>query len=93
MTKTDMVSSIAKETGTTQKQAQAAMTSLTGSITAALRESGDDVKLVLPGFGTFRKARREKRQGRNPQTGEPMTIPARSAVVFKPGKQLKEAVQ
>jgi DNA-binding protein HU-beta len=49
------------------------------------------VKLV--GFGTFSVSNRKARMGRNPQTGEEIQIPARKVPVFRPGKELKEAVK
>jgi len=52
--------------------------------------NGDDVSLT--GFGIFKVSHRAERQGRNPSTGEPMTIKASNVVGFKSGKDLKEAV-
>ncbi len=46
-------------------------------------------KLTYPGFGTFSKRRRGERNGRNPQTGAPITIPAQTTVTFAPGQELK----
>ncbi|HEX7104294.1 MAG TPA: HU family DNA-binding protein, partial [Nitrolancea sp.] len=51
---------------------------------------GDEV--ALTGFGTFRISERGSREGRNPQTGERITIPSRKSPSFKPGTQLKRAV-
>ncbi|MCO6434325.1 HU family DNA-binding protein, partial [Nitrosomonas nitrosa] len=51
--------------------------------------SGNDVQLV--GFGTFSVSERAGREGRNPATGETMTIPAKKVVKFKPGKALSDA--
>jgi DNA-binding protein HU-beta len=51
----------------------------------------DGVKLV--GFGTFAVSARKARVGRNPQTGEEIQIPARKVPVFRPGKELKDAVR
>jgi len=53
-------------------------------------EQGEEVRLV--GFGTFKTKVRSERQGRNPQTGETITIPAKTAPVFTPGKSLKARV-
>jgi len=50
-------------------------------------------KIQLVGFGTFEIRERAERTGRNPQTGEEMTIPATKIPAFKPGKELKEAVK
>ncbi|MBW8911678.1 MAG: HU family DNA-binding protein, partial [Sphingomonas sp.] len=59
------------------------------SISGVLKK-GDEVRLV--GFGTFSVSRRKASTGRNPRTGEPMSIEASSQPKFKPGKGLKEAV-
>ena len=53
---------------------------------------GQGDKVSLPGVGQFEVAERNARQGRNPQTGEPINIPASKAVKFKAGKALKDAV-
>ena len=58
-------------------------------LTKALKK-GD--KITLIGFGTFGVSRREARTGRNPQTGAEVKIPARNAVTFKAGTQLKNEV-
>jgi nucleoid DNA-binding protein len=47
-------------------------------------------RFSYPGFGTFTKKRKGARPGRNPQTGEPITIPATTTVAFQPGSELKE---
>jgi DNA-binding protein HU-beta len=47
-------------------------------------------RFSYPGFGTFTKKKRGPRPGRNPQTGEPITIPATTTVAFQPGSELKE---
>ncbi len=52
--------------------------------------SGDEVRLV--GFGTFSVSKRKASTGRNPRTGEPMTIKASSQPKFKAGKLLKDSV-
>ena len=60
-----------------------------GSITGALTK-GEEVRLV--GFGTFSVSKRKASTGRNPRTGEPMTIKASAQPKFKPGKLLKDSV-
>jgi len=50
-------------------------------------------KVTFPGFGTFEAKERAERKGRNPQTGEEITIPARRVAQFKAGSALKEAVK
>ena len=49
-------------------------------------------RIQLPGFGTFNLSQRAARQGRNPTTGAAISIPASKSVRFKPGKELREAV-
>ena len=61
----------------------------TESVEEAL-EKGEKVQLV--GFGTFETRERAAREGRNPRTKEPITIPASTVPVFKAGKELKEKV-
>ena len=52
----------------------------------------DEWEVRLMGFGTFKVKERDEREGRNPQTGEAMIIPARNVISFKPGASLKERV-
>jgi len=59
-------------------------------VTKALKKK--DGKVTLVGFGTFSKAHRKARKGRNPQTGEPIKIKASNTVKFKPGKALKDSI-
>ncbi len=89
MNKSELVTTIAEHAGITKSQAQDALNAMTDSITDSLAK-GDDVSLV--GFGTFSQRQRAARQGKNPQTGAVMQIPASTSVGFKPGKALKDAV-
>ncbi|MCG6910196.1 MAG: HU family DNA-binding protein [Deltaproteobacteria bacterium] len=89
MNKGDLVNELAKVLET-KKDAQAAVDGVLSSITNALK-NGDSVSLV--GFGTFKVAERSARQGRNPQTGEAMHIPASRVPKFAAGKALKDAVK
>ena len=66
-----------------------ALTAVIAGIKKALA-NGDDVSLI--GFGVFKVSHRPEREGRNPSTGEPLTIKAGNTVGFKSGKDLKEAV-
>ncbi|MEE4266026.1 MAG: HU family DNA-binding protein [Desulfobacteraceae bacterium] len=90
MTKAELVEKAAKDAKVSKVAAAAALNSFISSVTAALKKK--DGKVTLVGFGTFSKARRNARKGRNPQTGAPIKIKARNVVKFKPGKKLKEAV-
>jgi DNA-binding protein HU-beta len=89
MSKAELVEQIASQTGMTKADAERAVNAFINVVTSALKE-GDDVTLV--GFGTFSTGDRAERQGRNPQTGESITISAKKVVKFKPGKALKEEV-
>ncbi|MED3088226.1 HU family DNA-binding protein [Bacillus toyonensis] len=90
MNKTELIQKIAMETGLKRPQASLAVDALLESIQHAL-QNGDNVQLI--GFGTFEVRERAAREGRNPQTGESMTIPASKVPAFKAGKSLKEAVK
>lgn len=89
MNKPQLVNAIANEAELTQAEAGRALNAVIDAVTEALRQ-GDTVTLV--GFGTFSTSDRAERIGRNPATGQPITIPAAKKPVFKPGKTLKEAV-
>ena len=90
MNKTDLVNAVAAATGFTKKDAEKAVAAVLDSITDALK-AGDKVQLV--GFGTFEVRNRAAKQGHNPRTGEPMTVPASKLPAFKAGKALKDAVK
>ncbi len=89
MNKTDLINAVAQVVST-KKEAQAAVECVFDTITKALKEK-DSVQLV--GFGTFKISQREARKGRNPQTGQEITIAARNVPKFTAGKALKEAVK
>ena len=88
--KADLVNELADQLdGVTKKQANEAIDVIFESITDKLA-AGERVQ--IPGFGTFVVSARKERQGRNPKTNQPMTIPASNGVRFKAGKGLKDAV-
>ena len=88
VTKADLVKTVQRETGLSSKgKAEAAIESVLNSIMECMK-NGEDVNIV--DFGSFRKIATAERQGRNPQTGEPLTIPAGFRIKFKPSKKLKE---
>ena len=89
MTKSELVSEIAKGANLHNKQAEAALNAFTNSVTKALA-AGDKVQLI--GFGTFDVKERAARTGRNPRTGEAVDIAACKVPSFKAGNVLKEAV-
>jgi DNA-binding protein HU-beta len=90
MTKSELVEQMAKDVGISKTAANSVLISFVGAITKALKKK--DGKVALVGFGTFSKARRKARTGRNPSTGEAIKIKASNAVKFKAGKKLKEAI-
>lgn len=89
MRKPELVASVAEKADISKEQAGEILNTILDEITAALAEN-DTVSLI--GFGSFSQRHRGARTGRNPQTGEPLEIKASNTVAFKPGKQLREAV-
>jgi len=90
MNKTELINQIAESADISKKAAGDALQGLMLAITDTLVK-GD--KLQLIGFGTFSVTKRSARNGRNPQTGKAIKIPAKNVVKFKIGKKLDEAVQ
>ncbi len=89
MNKQDLVSAVADSSGLSKADAAKAVEGVFEAITGSLK-SGGEVRLV--GFGTFAVAKRKASTGRNPRTGEPMTIKASNQPKFKAGKALKDSV-
>ena len=90
MNKTELVNAIAAKTGLSKKDSDAALAATVEAITEALK-AGDKISLV--GFGTFEVRERAARTGKNPATGETISIAACKAPAFKAGKALKDAVK
>lgn len=89
MNKTELIAAVAEKSELSKKDAEAAVKAFTEVVSEALR-SGDKIQLV--GFGTFEVSERAAREGRNPKTGESMTIEACKTPKFKAGKALKDLV-
>ena len=89
MNKTELITAVAQEAEMTKKDAEKAVKAVIDVVSGALAK-GEKVQLI--GFGTFEVKARAARSGRNPQTGEPIKIPASKNPVFKAGKALKDAV-
>jgi DNA-binding protein HU-beta len=89
MNKTELVAAIAEKAQITKKDADAALKAFTDVVSDELKK-GEKIQLV--GFGTFEVSERPAREGRNPRTGETMTIAASKQPKFKPGKALKDAI-
>ncbi|EAR23350.1 HU family DNA-binding protein [Nitrococcus mobilis] len=89
MNKSELIEVVAQSADLSKAAASRAVDAFVTSVTDALKE-GDQVTLV--GFGTFAVRERAARTGRNPRTGESITIPASKTPGFKAGKALKDAV-
>lgn len=89
MTKVELINAVAERSGLSKKDAGVVVDAVFNEITEALSK-GERVQLV--GFGTFEVRERAARRGRNPQTGEELSIAARRTPAFKAGKLLKDAV-
>jgi DNA-binding protein HU-beta len=89
MNKQELIGAVADASGLSKGDASKAVEAVFDSITGALKKN-DEVRLV--GFGTFSVSKRKASTGRNPRTGEPMTIKASAQPKFKAGKGLKDAV-
>ena len=89
MNKAELVDAIAADTKCTKKDAEAFIKSFTATVSRTLAK-GEDLQLI--GFGTFCVSERAARTGRNPKTGQDITIPAAKMPKFKPGKALKDSV-
>ena len=89
MNKTQFVDAVAQKAGMSKREAEAAVNAMTAVVADALK-AGDKVQLI--GFGTFEVKARAARNGRNPKTGETITIAASKAPTFSAGKALKDAV-
>jgi DNA-binding protein HU-beta len=90
MTKSEFVDRVASQSGLSKKDAGTAVDAVISSIEGALR-SGEEVSFT--GFGKFHVAQRGAREGRNPRTGESMTIAASKVPRFTAGSGLKKAVR
>ena len=90
MTKAELIAQVAVEAQVRKVDAEKAVNSFIRIVSQTLKSKG---RMALAGFGTFAVAQRKAREGRNPQTGKPIKIPATKVVKFKPGKQLKDLVK
>ena len=89
MNKTELISAMSENANMTKVDAEKALKAFIDTVTEELK-NGEKVQLV--GFGTFEVSERAERQGRNPKTGEAITIPASKSPKFKAGKALKDIV-
>lgn len=89
MNKSQLIAVIAEGAEISKASANRALDTFIDAVQAELAQGG---KVELVGFGTFSVTERAERQGRNPSTGETITIPASKVPKFKPGKNFKDAV-
>lgn len=89
MNKTELIAAVAEAAEVSKKDSEKVLKAFVDVVTEELKK-GEKVQLV--GFGTFEVTERAAREGRNPQTGETMTIAASKAPKFKAGKALKDLV-
>jgi DNA-binding protein HU-beta len=90
MNKAELIENVAKTCKTSKAHVERILDTTLDTVKRHVKK-GDDVKLV--GFGTFAKAKRKARKGRNPQTGKTITIPATNYPKFKAGREFKTMVR
>jgi len=90
MNKTELIDKVAEESALSKSAAEQVVNIVFSAIAEAMK-TGDKVTLV--GFGTFSVSERAAREGRNPQSGQTMSIPAKKVVKFKAGAKLSEVVK
>nr|WP_319488191.1 HU family DNA-binding protein [uncultured Caproiciproducens sp.] len=88
MNKTELIAAVAEKAGMPKKDADNAVNAMIDTIVKAVSE---DEKVQIVGFGTFEVRSRSERQGRDPRTNSPITIPASKVPAFKAGKAFKDA--
>ena len=89
MNKTELISAMSENANMTKVDTEKALKAFIDTVTEELKNGG---KVQLVGFGTFEVTERAERNGRNPKTGEAITIPASKSPKFKAGKALKDIV-
>ena len=89
MNKTELLAAVAEKAEISKKDAEKAVKAFTDAVAEELAKGG---KVQLVGFGNFEVSERPAREGRNPRTGETMTIAASKTPKFKPGKALKDEI-
>ena len=89
MNKQEMINAMAEAAEISKAAAERALNTFTDSVTTTLKDGG---KVAIAGFGSWETSERAAREGRNPQTGEKLTINASTAAKFKAAKALKDAL-
>jgi DNA-binding protein HU-beta len=88
MNKTELITAVAEKSGMSKKDADTAVNTVIDTIVSAV---ANEEKVQIVGFGTFEVRSRSERQGRDPRTNSPITIPASKVPAFKAGKAFKDA--
>jgi DNA-binding protein HU-beta len=89
MTQTEIVNSLADQSGLKKTEVKGLFDALSTLATTEVKKNGE---FTLPGFGKLVKTTRKAREGRNPATGQPIKIAAKTTVKFRLGKAMKDAV-
>ena len=89
MNRSELLSKISEKSGLSKKDSDKALDAFIETVTEAVAK---DDKVQIVGFGTFELRHRSERKGRDPRSGEPITIPASNSPAFKAGKPFKDAV-
>jgi DNA-binding protein HU-beta len=89
MTQTEIVNALADRSGLKKTEVKGLFDAIAELATQEVKKNGE---FTLPGFGKLGKATRKAREGRNPATGKPINIPAKTTVKFRLGKAMKDAV-
>ncbi len=89
LTQTEIISQLAEKTGIKKTDAKEFFTALASLAAGEVKTNGE---FTLPGFGKLVKATRKAREGRNPATGKPIQIPAKTTVKFRVGKAMKDSI-
>ena len=90
MNKAELITAVAQAANINKADAERVITAFADTVQAVLK---NDDSVTLVGFGTFAAGQRAEREGRNPATGEAITIAAAKTVKFKAGKTLKDSIQ
>ena len=90
MNKKELIEAVYAKGDITKKEAEFAVNAVLDSIIEGLKTEG---KVIIPGFGSFEVRSKTAREGRNPRTGEKIKIAAKRTPAFKPGKEMKDAVE
>jgi DNA-binding protein HU-beta len=96
LNKTELVEKVAKKTGLTLKDSKVVVDAIFSTVPKEGIIAGElnrGKKVQITGFGTFQIRKRKKREGRNPQTGEPIQIPASRFPSFSAGRSLKDRIR